>query len=331
MNLPKCRAEDYIQWLIASPKVASCTQAANATPGFVAHDSYTRLLERLEPESETLWQEVKALVCFDSGWLVLDDTTLDKHYAKKMELVTRHWSGKHRAVVQGINLITLLWTNGEFAIPIDWRIFNKDKDKLSKNDHLWQMLQTARQRGFQPTAVLWDSWYSSLKNLKLLRSFGWDFFVALKSNRQVSYDNIGNHAVSEVAMKAGSKHVHLKGYGWVELYKAPANTKEEGWRYFIGTESPKDEAQVQYLRETANQIEVYHRGLKQECHVERCQARKERKQRNHIALAIRAFVRLEAHRYNTGITRFEAKFSIVREAIRSYLEAPLFTLSKPTA
>jgi hypothetical protein len=39
--------------------------------------------------------------------LILDDSTLDKPYARKMALVTRHWSGKHRRVVQGINLITL--------------------------------------------------------------------------------------------------------------------------------------------------------------------------------------------------------------------------------
>jgi hypothetical protein len=27
-----------------------------------------------------------------------------------MELVTRHWPGKHHAVVRGINLLTLRWT-----------------------------------------------------------------------------------------------------------------------------------------------------------------------------------------------------------------------------
>ena len=49
------------------------------------------------------------------GWgvLVIDDSTLDKFYAQAIELVTRHWSGKHRQVVQGINLISLLWTDGE--------------------------------------------------------------------------------------------------------------------------------------------------------------------------------------------------------------------------
>ena len=46
----------------------------------------------------------------EEGVLVLDDTTLDKPYAKRMELVYRHWSGKHKRVVWGINLLTLLWT-----------------------------------------------------------------------------------------------------------------------------------------------------------------------------------------------------------------------------
>jgi hypothetical protein len=40
------------------------------------------------------------------GLLVLDDSTLDKPYARKMELVHHHWSGKHRQVVSGINLST---------------------------------------------------------------------------------------------------------------------------------------------------------------------------------------------------------------------------------
>ena len=48
----------------------------------------------------------------EEGVLVLDDTTLDKPYAKGMELVSRHWSGKPGLVVCGINLLTLLWPAG---------------------------------------------------------------------------------------------------------------------------------------------------------------------------------------------------------------------------
>ena len=51
-----------------------------------------------------------------------------------------------------------------------------------------------------------------------------------------------------------------------------------------------------------------------------------RAQRNHIGLAIRTFLRLELHMYATGISWYEAKFSIVRDAIWTYLSAPRFSL-----
>lgn len=57
------------------------------------------------------------------GVLVMDDSTLDKPYARKMALVTRHWSGTHWAVVQGINRVTLLWTNGDSYLPCDYRLY----------------------------------------------------------------------------------------------------------------------------------------------------------------------------------------------------------------
>lgn len=37
-----------------------------------------------------------------------------------------------------------------------------------------------------------DSWYASLKNLKLIASFGWFFLTRLKSNRLVNPDRQGN-------------------------------------------------------------------------------------------------------------------------------------------
>ena len=111
MNPPKCDELDYINFLIAAQQVFSSTEAARTHPAeeeAPAHDAYTRLLKRLPPDSEKLWEEVEPLVERKSGVLVIDDTTLDKPYARKMALVTRHWSGKHGRVVQGINLIALV-------------------------------------------------------------------------------------------------------------------------------------------------------------------------------------------------------------------------------
>lgn len=137
MNRPKVTEEDYINFLIATPKVCSATEAARVQPDEAkapAHDAFTRLLHRLEPDASTLWQEAATQIERRGGVLVVDDSTLDKPYAEKMALVQRHWSGNHHAVVEGINLITLLWTDGDRHVPMDYRVYDKTGDALTKNN-----------------------------------------------------------------------------------------------------------------------------------------------------------------------------------------------------
>ncbi len=151
MNPPKCSDDDYINFVIATPRSVSATEAAKVQGDeeqAPAHDAFTRLLHRSEPDAETLWREARTQVSLRQGILVIDDSTLDKPYAKRIELVVRHWSGKHHAVVSGINLITLLWTDGDRHIPVDYRIFDKKKDALTKNDHFQAMVKEARKRAF---------------------------------------------------------------------------------------------------------------------------------------------------------------------------------------
>ncbi len=152
MNPPKCDELDYINFLIAAQRVFSTVEAAETSPDerAPAHDAYTRLRQRLPPDSAALWSEVEPLVERTQGVLVIDDSTLDKPYASKMALVTRHWSGKHKRVGQGINLISLVWTDTDARLPCDFRIYNKVQDGLSKNDHFQHMIQAAHHRGFEP-------------------------------------------------------------------------------------------------------------------------------------------------------------------------------------
>jgi len=149
----------------------------------------------------------------------VDDSKLDKFYAKKMELVTRHWSGKHGRVVQGINLISLLWTEGDGHIPLDYRFYEKSVDGATKNDHFRAMMDTAKARGFTPECIVFDSWYSSLENLKLIRRHKWIWLTRFKRNRHVNPDGTGNHPLSEVKIASTGTVVHLKGYGMVKVFK----------------------------------------------------------------------------------------------------------------
>jgi hypothetical protein len=325
MSHPKCRDTDYIDFLIATPRAASCCEAARSGPPArdpPAHDAYTRLLTRLEPDPEALYREAEPLVDKADGVLVIDDSTLDKFHAKAIEPVHRHWSGKHKSVVRGINLISLVWSDGDRTMPLDYRVYDKPVDGLTKNDHFRDLIAAAKRRGFAPRAVLFDSWYSGLENLKLVRGCGWAFLTQLKVNRKVDLDRLGYRAVAAIAIPAEGAVVHLEGFGSVRVFKAVS--RDGDVEYWATNDLTMDELRRLGLAELSWSIEEYHRALKQCCNVERCQARSGRAQRNHIGMAIRAFVRLSWHFYTTGVSWYEAKTAIVREAVRAYRSRPLY-------
>jgi hypothetical protein len=86
VNPPKCSDDDYINFVIASPRAVSPTEAAKVQGDeeqAPAHDAFTRLLHRLEPDAATLWREARSQVSLSQGILVIDDSTLDKPYAKR--------------------------------------------------------------------------------------------------------------------------------------------------------------------------------------------------------------------------------------------------------
>jgi putative transposase len=331
VNPPKCSDDDYINFLIATPRAVSATEAAKVQgheEHAPAHDAFTRLLHRLEPDAETLWREARTQINLSRGILVIDDSTLDKPYAKKMELVVRHWSGKHHAVVSGINLITLLWTDGDRHVPVDYRVFDKKRDGLTKNDHFSAMVKAAAGRGFQPECVVFDSWYSGLENLKLIRSLGWVWLTRLKSNRRVNPDRAGLRPVSEVEVGEAGRVVWLEGFGLIRVFKTVATDGDvELWA--TNRVGMSDLERVRFAGYSWA-IEHYHRGIKQFCLIERAQVRSRRAWRNHINLCLRAFLRLESHCYYRGVSWYEAKTSIIREAIRVYIANPIYSLI-PTA
>jgi putative transposase len=331
MSRPRCTPRDYIDFLVASPRAATATEAARVQPGrpdAPAHDAFTRLLHRLEPDPATLWGEVRPLIRPDDGVLVLDDSVLDKPFARHMGLVGRYWSGRHKRVVQGIDLVSLVWTDGDAVYPCDYRLVDPaDAGGRTKNDLFREMVRQAHARGFKPRCVGFDAWYSGKENLKAVRGCGWTFLTQVRCNRKVNPDRTGNRPIRECAIAATGTVVHLEGFGLVKAFRIAA--PDGGTEHWITDDLAMDEATRLMFAERAWAIEEYHRGLKQHCGVDRCQTRMSKAQRNHIGMALRAFVRLEWHRFTTGTSWFAAKWAIVREAVRDYLARPRYRLPEP--
>ena len=330
MNPPRVRERDYIDFLVATPKVASACEAARCQPDdpeAPAHDAFSRLLARLEPDPETVWNEVRPLLRGGESILIVDDTVLDKPYARKMGLVGKFWSGKHKRVVRGINLVTLAWSDGDGVYPTDYRLVDPAEiDKKTKNEHFREMLVTAEARGLTPRYICFDSWYSGQENLKAIRGHGWHFLTQVRSNRRVNLDRTGNQPIAELPIAATGTVVHLEGFGLVKAFRIVA--RDGHTEHWITDDLAMDDATRLKYSEWSWGIEEYHRGLKQFTEVERCPATLARSQRNHIGMALRAFLLLEWHRVKQGIGWFEAKWSIVRDAVRAYLSNPCYRLPK---
>jgi len=208
-------------------------------------------------------------------------------------------------------------------LSCDYRLYHKTQDGLSKNDPFRAMLQQAHKRGFQPALVAFDSWYSSLENLKLVRNFGWEWLTRLKSNRQMSLQ-AGQQAVSALDISCSGLRVHLRGYGLVKVFRTvdPHGTAD----YWATSRLTMTDAQRELFANRAWLVEVYHRALKQFTGIERAQFRLELSQRNHIGLALRAYVRLELQRWRTRVSILSSKLDIIRVAVRHYLAHPLYCL-----
>ena len=116
--------------------------------------------------------------------------------------------------------------DGDFW-PIDYRIYHPDTDGKTKNDHFQEMFRRLiTHKNIQARTVLFDSWYGSADNIKLIHRSDWTFFITLKSNRLVSVDrDVGYQHLDELVFdqqdRASGIVVKLKEVPFkVKLFKA---------------------------------------------------------------------------------------------------------------
>jgi len=193
MSKSKCSRKLYCTFLEITSSRYSALSLSEVAPENMklSHDSISRWLRESKVQPKNLWEVAAKEIENRSGVLVFDDVVIDKSRSNKMELVNWQYSGTEHGVVKGIGVVNALWqTSKDEYTPIDYRIWNPPEDGKTKNDHFREMLSSAKSRGLAPEMVVADSWYSSLKNLKSIRSHGWDWVIGLKSNRLVNQPHI---------------------------------------------------------------------------------------------------------------------------------------------
>lgn len=316
----KCSKELYCNFLLAAQVNFTTTEMAEHLEN-ISHDAVTRWLAKTKLPPSLIWQQAESLIDKNSGYLILDDSVIDKSRSPKLPLAGWQYSGNSHKVVRGLGLITLLWSEHDEHIPLDFRIYSKKQDGFTKNQHFQEMLRLANHRGLKPKAVLFDTWYSSRLNLNTIQSFGWYWITQLRKNRVI---NKTQH-LEELNIPDEGLIVDLKFVGPVKVFKFSVKNNDIEYIATNNLDLSSSDARISGAQRW--KIEEYHRGLKQTVGVERCQARIPRSQRTHIFCSIMTFLALEKHRIKTGETWYKTKKDIISDAITSYLRTPTLELA----
>lgn len=352
--------QQYIQYLVATPNNYTCTHLANHLEGEAAtsHDAISDFLRREKITPRRLWEVVQPLLCDSAdSYLVVDDSVQNKQYSRKIELVKLQYSGAEGGLVRGIGVVNLLHSSGgqegDF-FPIDFRVYDPEADGKSKNDHFLEMLLRAKSdKQLQANTVLFDTWYASVDNLKVIHRLGMVFVTTLKSNRLVSTSKEQYEASREQNKGKPGKtkgYVHLDTLDWdqdslrhgkliklkelpflVRLFKLVATNGDIEWVITNRDLDADDNGEAQ-ARLTADdvqdenavrwQIEQLHRELKQLVGTEKCQCRAARAQRNHLACCYLAWLTLKVHARKVGTTLYAAHANLLRDFLRAQLRQP---------
>ena len=305
----------------------SALTLSEVSPLKLSHDAISRWLTETKCQPKDIWEAARddVLCPENTGVLIADETVIDKSRSDKIELTSYMYSGTEHDVIKGIGLLNFLWqtdkTTGGEVIPLDYSIYKPPQDGKTKNDHFREMLISAKNRGLTPKAVIADSWFSSLDNVKLIRDFGWVWVMGLRKNRIVNKGiSLETLSIPEEGLK-----VHLRGYGWITVFRFVA---KNGRTDYVGTnlENPTSK-EVKDLVGRRWNIEVYHRELKQTCGLQNCQSRAGRAQRNHIGFSILTWIRRAKQRNLYNLSFYQQNWNIVKDSIAQSLKLQLLYAS----
>jgi hypothetical protein len=328
---------DYCQYLLSSQINYTITNLAEHLEN-ISHDKINYYLKKEKLTPRLLWDNVKDVIMTDdNGYVIFDDSVLDKRYSEEIEIVRRQYSGNEHSVLKGIGVVSCVYVNPKLQRfwVVDYRIFNPDADGKTKIDHVKDMLQNLVYHKLLPfDTVLMDTWYAVHNLMLYIDSLDKIYYCPLKNNRLVD-DTFGKEKYKRIELLQWreeelecGKIIKIKGF--------PANKKVKLFRVTVSTNrtdyvvtndlSQSSTDVVQEVCKIRWKIEEFHREIKQLTGIESCQCRKARLQINHIACAMLVWVRLKNLAYRTGQTIYEIKHNLLSNYLIEQLKRPSISM-----
>src|SRR6218665_910194 len=248
-------------------------------------------------------------------------------------LVRRQYSGNAHGVIKGIGVV-----NGVYVNPltkaywlIDYRIYGPDGDGKINLDHVRGMLSNLVEHKDLPfRRVLMDTWYATKRLMPFIESLGKVYYCPLRENRLVDdsggtlpYRHVSTLEWDAVSLAYGKK-IEIKSLPKqhkVKLFRVKVPTHRTDW-VVTNDLTQSCSSATQDACGLRWKIEQFHREARQLTCIERCQCRKACIQRNHIACAVRVWIRLAQVARQTARSLYQVKHGMLNGFLRLPLKNP---------
>lgn len=269
---------------------------SNKNP-YVSHDKLQRMLLFEEDYNKYICKKYGHLIkrkkssLKNKSYLIIDDTVMAKPYSKELDILSWIYSSSDKQFLYGVNIVFLLWTDGNTRYPIGFKIWNKN-DKKTRIDLAIELLLFAqRTYHIKPDYVLMDSFYSAAKLLRIIRKLKWHWISKIKLNRLIDNVQVQDFFTYRYGNHIGKLSDNIK-----------ALVVKDNDNYWATSDLSLNSTLVKSYYRTRQLVEEFFKILKSELRLEGCSSRKVIAQINHIYFVLIAFCQLENFRIIKNIS-----------------------------
>lgn len=308
----------YVDYLLSTSGHISAVDLSEVLEGHYSHDQISRMLYNGEVDDKTLYLRGKHFIAAKGGvkgpvTLSIDDAIQQKPYSEVNGLVAYHWDHSESRAVKGINFVSALWSDSEASVPLSLQIVEKEllfneqsgeeKWKVVKSrNEIFQKMAGRLTRSGKVDYVLSDSWYASKENMTFVyEQCDTHFIMALKTNRCAALSKKdaerGNFSpLPDLMLGKRTVKLYFKGLGFpVRVVKKVFKNGDgsSGTLYLATSDLELGYDEIFTLYKRRWRVEEYHKSLKSNCSLGKCQASSHTAQTSHFYLSAFAYLLLE--------------------------------------
>jgi hypothetical protein len=233
----------------------------------------------------------------NDGYIVIDETDVDKSFAKKIPGLGWIYSNRKGKYIFGFHLVVAVWTNGKYTIPLGWKIYKKGGEETKLDLALKLIKYSLWNLNIQPKAYLFDSFYASEKVLKVLINQDQKFITQVHKNRKLDHEQVR-------AINMGRPYWLETGYltGNIRV-QVVKNRRKYFATNMIGV-TRKKQLEIYKIRWS---IEEVFRFAKKELGFEKCQAVSLHGQNTHFGVCFLLYGLLQDIAEKTQMTDYRIK------------------------